>query len=247
MPKFDNKDDLTNYNSSGFSFSATRLERLSAMEYTLVSIICDISGSVASYAPELEKVIRAVVDSCQRSPRKDNLMLRLTAFNSSVTELHGFKLLTNCAVADYTNILKCDGMTALFDATYNAVKAQNDYAETLVNNDFSINGIVFVITDGMDNRSKVTLKMIKDEFARSTKKEVLESMVSVLIGVDAEAGVKQYLTTLKDDAGFTQYVSMGEANEKKLAKLAEFVSHSISSQSSSLGTGGPSKPISATF
>ena len=44
-------------------------------------------------------------------------------------------------------------------------------------------------------------------------------------------------------AGFTQYVELGSADEKTLAKLADFVSQSISAQSQSLGTGGPSQSL----
>lgn len=45
------------------------------------------------------------------------------------------------------------------------------------------------------------------------------------------------------DAGFTQYVEVDNATDAKLAKLADFVSRSVSSQSQALGSGGPSKAL----
>lgn len=247
--RFDQDEDLEQLQagSGSFSYSATKVSKLDASEYTLVTVVVDISGSVASYAAELEKCLQEIVRSCLRSPRADFLMLRIVAFNTRVEEIHGFKLLMNCNPDDYKGILHCGGGTALRDATYNAVEAANTYSKSLVDQDYSLNGIVFVITDGDDNASTVSETHVKEVLATAVKKEVMESMVSVLIGVDADPGVKQYLTNFHATTGMTQYVSMGGANERKLAKLAEFVSKSISSQSSSIGQGAASQPINMTF
>ena len=43
------------------------------------------------------------------------------------------------------------------------------------------------------------------------------------------------------------HIDVGDATPRKLAKLAAFVSQSISSQSQALGTGGPSQNIAATI
>jgi hypothetical protein len=45
------------------------------------------------------------------------------------------------------------------------------------------------------------------------------------------------------EAGFTQYVELDNADTKTLARLAEIVSRSISAQSQALGTGGASQPL----
>ena len=55
--------------------------------------------------------------------------------------------------------------------------------------------------------------------------------------------LSRILTDFSKTAGFTQYVELGNANAATLAKLADFVSRSISSQSQSLGTGGPSQSL----
>jgi hypothetical protein len=59
--------------------------------------------------------------------------------------------------------------------------------------------------------------------------------------------LKSYLDAFKRDAALDEYISAGDATAARLAKLAAFVSQSISSQSQALGTGGPSQAISATI
>jgi len=70
-------------------------------------------------------------------------------------------------------------------------------------------------------------------------------MLSVLIGVGIgdQSQAQQYLDEFKDKSGLSQFINIENADAKTLAKLADFVSKSISSQSSSLGTGGSSQPL----
>ncbi len=245
MPKLN--DDLEQFNlpTGHYGFSGTRLGDLGACEFTICQIVVDISGSVEHFSKEMEKCLKDVIQSCQYSPRADNLMVRLTTFNSSMQEVHGFKLLSTINLDDYSNVLRCGGMTALFDATENAVQALNSYGKQLSANDFSVNGLVVVITDGDDNASKATKNLVKAAFTEAVKGENLESLMSILVGVNiSDPMISNYLNQFKTEAGFMQYVEIDNANAKSLAKLADFVSKSISAQSQSLGTGGPSKSLS---
>ena len=66
----------------------------------------------------------------------------------------------------------------------------------------------------------------------------------VLIGVGIEdPHVSGILQDFKDKAQLTQYIEAGAADAKTLAKIAGFISQSISSQSQALSSGGPSQPI----
>lgn len=127
----------------------------------------------------------------------------------------------------------------------NGVDAAARQGAELVANDFSANAIVFVITDGVDYRgSTATPNEVKKAIERATKSECLESIVTVLIGVNVQdSNVAAVLKRFSVEAGFTQYVELADASAANLAKLASFVSRSISSQSQSLGTGGPSKAL----
>ena len=242
-----NSNTLAQHNLEGtsFGYSAAGLEDLGATEYTLVTIVVDTSGSVASFKKDMEKAIVEVVNSCKYSKRSDNLMIRFVTFHSSLAEEHGFKLLSDCEPSNYDDCLMVGGTTALFDASQNSIEATRDYGKKLVDNDFDVNGIIFIITDGMDNASVVTKNGVKDSLAEALKSESLESLMTILIGVGTAAypEVQSYLDEFKKDAGLTQYVNIKDADEKSLAKLAQFISKSISSQSNALNSGGASQPL----
>lgn len=233
--------------NTSFGYSATRLDELGATEYTLVDLVVDTSGSVAGYKPDMEQAIKEVVNACKMSPRADNLMVRLSTFNDDVEEVHGYKLLESCNLDDYNDVLDCGGMTALYDATELAVSSQTEYARSLTENDFSVNSIVVIITDGLNNRGVGTIRSVGRAISAATKTEATESMVSILIGVGVGSDISDELKEFKEGSKLSQYVETKEATAKTLSKLAEFVSKSISAQSQSLGTGGASTPISLSI
>lgn len=245
MPVLNNADlDQIALPNSHYGYSATRLEDLGATEYTIATIVCDVSGSTSAFTSDMESAITKIVQACKFSPRADNLLLRLVAFDDDLNELHGFKLLENCNLVDYGGVLRSGGSTALYDATENAIESTINYGQKLASGDFSANSIFFVITDGMDNVSKATAGNVKKALARAVRTEALESVVSLLIGVNVqEQGVSQYLHRFHRDAGFTQYIEIEKADTKTLARLAEFVSQSISAQSQALGSGGASSSL----
>jgi len=250
MPKLmTGKDEIIQIPGGGnFQFSAERIENLvGATEYTLVTIVCDISGSVYSFSKQLLDCIKSIVDACKKSPRADNLLLRLLTFNEKINEIHGFKNLTDIDPVNYKP-LDCDGYTALFDATYDGVGATLEYAKRLIAQDFDCNGAVYIITDGVDNRSTMTPRSIKDKIEKAIQDEEIESLVAILVGLHDPSGkwasgVKKSLEHFHQESGITQFVDIGEATAQKLAKLANFVSQSISSQSQALGTGAPSQTL----
>jgi uncharacterized protein YegL len=245
MPKL-NDATLTQHTdvNSHFGFSATKIGDLGASEYTLASVVVDVSSSVAPFARDLTKTVKEVVRACKYSPRADNLMVRLTQFASTLDEVHGFKLLENCNEADYDSALTIGGSTSLFDASVNAISATSIYGADLNKSDFSANGIVVIITDGDDNTSSLSANAVKDALAKVVRDESLESLVTILIGVNInDAYISGRLQDFNKLVGFTQYVELDKADAKTLAKLAEFVSKSISAQSQSLGTGGPSQSL----
>ena len=227
--------DLPN---SHYGYSATRLEDLGASEYTIVTVVCDVSGSTASFSLEMEAAIKKIVQACQYSPRADNLLLRLVQFDDCLDEIHGFKLLENCHLANYSGALRSGGTTALYDVTENAIAATTSYGQQLAAGAFSANAILFVMTDGMDNASKLSAKAVKKALQRAVTSEAMESLVSVLLGVNVQdQQVSQYLRQFYQDAGFTQYIEIEQADAQTLAKLADFVAQSICAQSQVLGSG----------
>lgn len=232
--------------ASNFQFSATKLADLGASEYTLVVIACDASSSVSRYHHQLETMLKTVLKACQKSDRKENLMLRLTQFSNEVTELHGFKLLSTIQETDYNAVLNIGGMTALHAAAVDGVESVTVYGKQLMDQEILTNAIVFVITDGVENNSRgITADKVAQSVNQSMLNEALESITVVLVGVtEGDMNLNQHLMLFAKEAGITQYIDIGNATAGKLAKLAQFVSQSISSTSQALGSGGPSKPLS---
>jgi len=126
-----NSETLVSHSLTGqhYGFSAADLGDLGATEYTLVTVVVDESGSTAGFKAEMEACIQEVVKSCKLSPRSDYLMVRLVAFNHDMREIHGFKQLIDCDVADYDNCLSPGGSTLLFESAKNAIAATAAYGK----------------------------------------------------------------------------------------------------------------------
>lgn len=246
--KFVATEGMQAHNTGTFGFSAIQLSKLGATEYTLVTLVIDRSGSTAGFQKRMEDCVKEVLKACQRSPRKDNLMLRYVTFEDMHTEVHGFKLLSECNPSDYDNTLFPGGMTALYDATVDGIEATANFGHDLLQNDYSVNGLVVVITDGMNNKGKSNMRQVKDAFAQAVRGENLESLQSILIGVTdkQDSGyqlVSDYLQKTQTDAGFLQYIELEDAKDATIAKLAAFISKSVSSQSQAIGSGAASQAV----
>jgi uncharacterized protein YegL len=249
MPRIGGNDqDMSVMKIAGngnFQFSAARPETLGATEYTLVTLVTDRSGSVSTFSLDIDKMEEEVIKSCAKNQRASNLMMRRVHFNDSIIEENGFMELSQLPALVPG---RCGGMTALYDATYTAIEATLSYADYLQKKDFCINGVVFIITDGANNQSINTPKMIAKLMEDAIKKERIESINTILIGVLPKdktsqdyAHLDSYLRMFKDEAKLSQYETIDGVDATKLAKLANFISKSISSQSQSLGTGTSSQ------
>jgi uncharacterized protein YegL len=227
-----------NIAGSTYGFSGKRIEALGASEYTLVVLAADTSGSVAEFLPDIEKCIQHVVRSCEQSPRADNLLFRLVRFDQKLEEVHGFKPLTECNLDDYQSVLLAGGCTALYDASHNAIASVSQYGKSLSHHDFDVNGIVFIITDGEDNASLQTVKSVKKSIQKVVREEHLESLMTVLIGVNVQTKSLSYaLKKFSTEGGLHQYIEIERADHQSLSRLANFVSRSISLQSRALSVG----------
>jgi len=233
---------------SHYKFSATKIDALGASEYTLAHLVVDESGSVTGFKAELEKAMLAAKQACEASPRAENLLLRATAFSSKVRELHGFKLLKTIEDDDYIGALRLGGSTELHRATHEALEATLAYANTLAHQEFLANAIVIIITDGEEMEFDVTTGEIAELIRKGRLSEKdLEALSVVLVGITGNHVTARKLQDFQKAVGITQFIDAGDATPGKLAKLAQFVSMSISSVSGALGTGQGSQSISFAF
>lgn len=245
MPLFDTDGQTSHQGASGFHFSGVKLSQLGASEYTLVGIAADRSPSVAGFAAEIEGCLSSSLEGCQRSPRVDNLLVRLSKFHEQLEEVHGFRPLADCHLGSYPGFLRPGGhATALYDASTELVDSLATYGKLLSDQDYTVNGLVVVLTDGMDNASKYRPNDVKAALARARMTESLESIVTILIGINVtDPSVGNYLKRFKDEVGFGQYIEAKDATPKTFAKIAGFISKSVSSQSQSVGSKQASQPV----
>lgn len=226
-----------------FGFSAAKIADLDNTEYTLVTIVADHSLSTSGFQTAMEECLKKIIKACQHSPRSENLLIRLVIFNHGVEEIHGYRPLSECNLDDYDGTLPPSGSTALHDATIDAVEASGNYGQLLDDQDFMANGLVVVITDGQENDSKFKdVAHVRQAFEDIIKGEKVESLISILVAVNPGADAPA-LDKFHKEGGFDQYVELKDSSESTFAKLAQFISQSISSQSQALGSGGPSTPI----
>lgn len=231
---------------AGYNFSAVKIDNLGASEYTLVTILCDVSGSVGSFLDLLRTTMKTTVAACRKSPKANNILLRTVLFGSTVQELHGFKPLSEIDDTIYDSISTM-GMTALHDAAATGIASMTAFARKLVDQDYGVNGILYILSDGGDNASTFPASVVADKAAEAVNGEVLESFTSVLVGVNAR-DCSQLLQDFQAKAGITQYLDAGDATPGNMAKLAGFISRSVSSTASAQGTGqAASLPPSITI
>ena len=238
--------DLATYSAGAvgtFNFSGARPDTLTAYEYTLATIVIDTTGSVDGFSKQLLQALKTAIEACRKAPRADNLLVRVTTFNSAqgIVELHGFIRLAQIDPNNYQDF-RCDACTNLYDAVYEAVEATSRYAKILSQQDFQVNGCIYIVTDGENNASSATEAMIAAAIAAVKTDEIMESLHAALIGIN-DARCKNRLESFAQNIGLQQYVSVDDATPGKLARLAQFISKSISSTSQALGTGSASQNL----
>lgn len=243
MPKLFNQETTVAQTVSNFSFTAARPDTLGSSEYTLVSIALDRSGSVASFEHELVKAYQEIIGACRKNPRAENILVRATVFNGSLVEHHGFINLD--AIDESKFSINAFGGTALYDSSLEAIESVQAYGKQLSGMDYLVNGLVVVVTDGEENGSRTASPAkIKKTLETIRHNEEMESVKTILLGLGADGNIASYLNSFKDAAGFDQFEHIKNTDAKGLAKMASFISKSISSSSQSLGSGGPSANLS---
>lgn len=236
---------LVEHNFGRYGFTATCLNQLESSEYTMIQILIDGSGSMFGHRQRVESMLRDIVAACQQSPHKDKLMLRVVTFGTTRREIHGFKMISRCDPAEYNGVIASEGMTALSDAILNGIEAVRAYAEYIDKQDYLVNGLLIVITDGLDNSSSPATVM--NALARVAKAESLESFSSILIGIigmsdrssPAYKEITRRLRQFQSEVGFTCFVEVDVVDENAASRLAKFLNKAIHAMKDSLGTGGP--------
>jgi len=244
MPVFDQAETVMDaYNVKGMAYSGVRPDTLiGSSRYTLVLMVRDKSGSVLGHKDALVYSLKEAIKSCGYSEWANSLLIRTLDFNHNLHEVHGFKELRNIDI-DKSYDMVCGGGTALYDAVANAVRSALDFGSILYDKDYDVNVVMFIFTDGEEIDSNIKDPLIvKQAIEELIQSEKIDSVVSVLVGINA-GRCSTFLKNFQRDVGISSYEDVKNFDFKVGAKLAQFISKSISSQSQSLATGSQSKVI----
>ena len=233
---------------SGFQYSTVKMEMLGASEYTIVQIIVDLTGSVQGFRDQIVDCLKLITESCKKHPRVENILIRVCTFNSRTgsIEVHGFVPLSSVDVKIYDGIDNPYGSTPLMDAHLNALESLFQYGTELINQQYTVNSVLFVLTDGEENSSKyATMDKIVAVNTKLKSGDPIESFTSILVGFNDQQ-CSTYLLDYQQKSGIDAYKSVGDATPNNLAKLANFVSQSVSTVSVACG-GGNSVQLSKSI
>ena len=63
MPRFDDNMEINNTGNANYQYSAVKIDKLAgeSSEFTLVSIVIDITGSVFDFADELLLTMKSII------------------------------------------------------------------------------------------------------------------------------------------------------------------------------------------
>jgi len=230
----------------GYGYTGANIDNLTSFENTIATGLLDESGSTRSFARQMELCVKEIIKSLRHCPVADKLIYRHCHFDDKFREVHGFKPLADCHEDDYDGCWAGGGSTALYNSSEHVLLATLDYAQQQAAKRYLVNGILYLMTDGanyLPGQPSKTQDDVKAALARVIASEALESMMTILIGVNPDLSVRRDLEAFAQHVGFTQFIPIEEANEKSLAKIANFISQSVQSQSQALGSGGPSQSL----
>ncbi len=238
MPKFSNVLE-TQTTPSGLRFSAVGLGDLKENEYVLVTIVVDTSGSVADHVPAIETCLQELIKGCHKSPKRNSLLVRVIAFGTQVTEIHGFKPLSTIDADDYHKVLGASGSTAMYQAVLNAIESAVKFGQQLQAQTITAASAIYVIGDGGDRMGVVTPKQILKANKLAKLAENLESSQLVFIHFENpdEPAAAVETERFVREAELTQHVDMGAATPAKMAHLGGLISRSVSTVSATIGAG----------
>lgn len=226
-----------------YGYTAMPPNFVASFRSTLAVGLLDESGSTNSFAKKMENFCKELLKSLRKSDEADAIIYRQCHFASGYREVHGFTPLANLNENQYDGCYISNGETACYDSCVRVINELGDYGKQHKSTHRLCNGFLFVVTDGMDSCSSNSPRQIREALEKLVSDESMESVFTVLIGVNDNPTIQTHLQDLCQEIGFTKYIPLSKADEKSLSHLAGWVSQQLQSQSQSLGTGGPSQAL----
>lgn len=237
-----------------YGYTGAAVEDLTSFKNCLALTLFDESGSTRYFASQMEMAMAKITKFLRISSEADKIIQGHWQFDTELKEVLGLTPLPQIADDQFDGCWAGGGRTALYFGECRMMEILRDYARLQAEKRYICNGILITLTDGGnytidgDPGHEFTEELVKRAFAETVTNEDLESVVSVLIGINPDDYIQKQLQEHADNVGYTRYLPVEKADEATMAKIAGFISQSIQSQSQHIASGGPSTKIgSLTF
>ena len=228
---------------SNYGYTGMPVENLTSFTNTVAVGLLDESGSTSPFKTQMDNCCKEIVKSLRHSSVADNLIYRQCHFGTNFREHHGYTPLSQLNESMYDGCYQSGGQTMLYDSIVRVINETLHYADLQAQNHYRCNGIIYIITDGADYKSMLNQSDVKDALAKAVSSESLESLMTILIGVNDNSTIQDELRKFQQNVGITQFEFIDTADEKKLARVANLISRSVISQSQHVNSGGPSQTL----
>lgn len=128
-------------------------DQLDSADATLVSVVIDMSGSMATHRKAVIEAFNAMLDALAGAKAASTILVSLWAFSDRATLLSSYEPVERKPKLTAL-VYSPDGCTALHDTTLAAITGLVTYGQRLYDEGVPTKRILFVLSDGDDNCSK---------------------------------------------------------------------------------------------
>lgn len=221
-------NNVVDYNYNYGNYEPAKVD----VEETVNAVfVIDKSGSVLDYVDEMNKAWNEFIERMQKSHHANKIMVSVVEFNDNVDVLHGFRPISELKPVDMRS--RISGLTALYKATDTALRNALDYRKDLENSGVNCKTLLFIITDGDDNKSggPAAADKVKVQIQELLKEERnYMSFESILFGVGTQAKFEEAQQLM----GIKHLAKVGTSADE-IRKMIGIISQSITSASAGQG------------
>lgn len=247
--------ELIQRDAGHFGFSAVKLEDVETDAVTNFSLIVDGSASTNNFRSDIIQGVKDIIEGTKKGPKTETIYVQVLVFARDTQEFHGLKPLEDCNPDDYDSLFDDvkGATTALSASLIRGIESVGNMGKELIDDGYTANGIVAVITDGSENASgSLAPKDDVGTFVRRAKNEIsqeekLESLKLHVVGVNmANDFLKREMEEFRVSCEIPEedMIIIEELDSSAWAKLVKFISSNVSATSLAQGTGAPSQSIS---
>jgi len=202
------------------------VDALDATEATLVSVVLDMSGSMARHRRSVIEAYNAMLDALRAASAAENILVSTWTFADAPRLLSGYQSVTSAPRLDKSTY-DPNGLTALYDTLLGSMTGMVTYGQQLADNGVPSKRILFVLSDGHDTSSKASGLDVRTAAAALCAQEVY-TLAYAAFGSGVAA-------TLAGDVGFPSVIS-ARANASEMRRIFRQVSAGVMRVSQAAGT-----------